>query len=99
MLDQRNIHWLKSHWANSGSQQMRYISSETVQRSGYFQSSVSYIKLQTMAVALIYSISIRINTQNETHPPQEKNKLKQLKVVIFVICLIYYNMDLLILHI
>ena len=27
---------------------MRYISSETVQRSGYFQSSVSYLKLQKM---------------------------------------------------
>ena len=27
---------------------MRYRSSETVQRSGYFQSSVSYIKLQIM---------------------------------------------------
>ena len=27
---------------------MRYRSSETVQRSGYFQNSVSYIKLQIM---------------------------------------------------
>ena len=27
---------------------MKYRSSETVQRSGYFQSSVSYIKLQIM---------------------------------------------------
>ena len=27
---------------------MRYRSSETVQRSGYFQSSVSYIKVQMM---------------------------------------------------
>ena len=31
-----------------GKYTMRYRSSETVQRSGYFQSSVSYIKVQIM---------------------------------------------------